>query len=697
MQDDFLKSNLDIKYFRILNINLELIYTAMQKKLLIGITICTCLGVGSVQAQQQDSAEVQISEVEMPTRLLPYNNPMIRSEYDLSNNVEPVRKDLDNFQKEIMTRIADIYQSNINAIRAQVENKPLQAEKHITDALSNLQALLDDYPEVQSDKRFNEVYRSVMAEYREFYGIKNPEDEVEGEVFAIQEELSNAGDDLLEDEYVIPENITTTKTQVPLVQNRQVSRHLVYYTLRRPEVMDTWLERSERYFPMMRKIFKDEGVPVELVHLSMIESGLNPTARSWASAVGMWQFIRATGSMYGLEVNWWLDERRDPEKATRAAARHLKDLYNIWGDWHLAMANYNISPRGLKRAIRAAGGVEDYWAAYPYLPRETKGYVPGFIAATMIAMNPVEFGFQKEYKGTPYDYEIAEVDPLMPLDKLAEAAGITTEKLKEYNPELLRWATPPGSKYPLKLPVKTKEEFAANYDDIPKESRSQNIAMHTVQRGETLGYIARKYGTSVRGLFETNENLSSTIYPGQKLVVPLAPGSMEKIAASKPTNQPRSSTSTRRSSSRASAPANTAKLTYTVKSGDTIGHVAEWYDLRAWQIRSWSGTNNTIRVGEKLTVYVPEGKKAYYSKVNSMSFSEKQKIEREQRSGKDITRAYLATANDSNAIQYKVQKNDTLIDIANSFGISVAELKRMNNISGSRIYVGQTLKVNSPE
>jgi membrane-bound lytic murein transglycosylase D len=174
---------------------------------------------------------------------------------------------------------------------------------------------------------------------------------------------------------------------------------------------------------------------------------------------------------------------------------------------------------------------------------------------------------------------------------------------------------------------------------------------------------------------------------------------MEKIAASRPTNQPRNSTSTRRSSSKASAPANSTKLTYTVKSGDTIGHVAEWYDLRAWQIRSWSGTNNTIRVGEKLTVYVPEGKKAYYSKVNTMSFSEKQRLEREQRSGKDITRAYLATADNSgnsNSVQYKVQKNDTLIDIANSFGVSVAELKRINNISGSRIYVGQTLKVNSP-
>ena len=157
--------------------------------------------------------------------------------------------------------------------------------------------------------------------------------------------------------------------------------------------------------------------------------------------------------VYGIEINWWVDERRDPEKATRAAARHLKDLYNVWGDWHLAMANYNISPRGLNRAINRAGGVKDYWAAYPYLPRETRGYVPGFIATTMINLSPEEFGFQTNYGKDPYSYETVEVDGLMSLEILAEAMGVSTETLKGYNPELLRWATPPGTKYALKVPV----------------------------------------------------------------------------------------------------------------------------------------------------------------------------------------------------------------------------------------------------
>jgi len=665
----------------------------MQNKLQLLLVFVLIIGVAPALAQQQDE-DIKLEESPMPAKLLPYNNPMISGDDDFAAEETRPKEKLDNFQKDLMRRIADIYRMHVNAIEAQIQDDPLSAETHITDALNAMQNLLDTYPEVQSNKRFSALYRSVMTEYREFYGVEDSSKQVKGEIFAIQKELYSKEDDWMNEneEYVLPDNITTPKTEVPLVQNRQVNRHLMYYTLKRPEVMETWLQRTKKYFPMMEKIFKDEGVPTELIHLAMVESGLNPEARSWASAVGMWQFIRATGSMYGLEVNWWIDERRDPEKATRAAARHLKDLYNIWGDWHLAMAGYNISPRGLKRAIRAAGK-KDYWAALPYLPRETQGYVPGFIAATMIEMNPEQFGFAGTYEADEYNYEVFEVAPLMPLDALADAAGITTEKLKEYNPELLRWATPPGKSYPLKLPTGTKEQFAANYEDIPKEERSQNVAMHTVNRGETLGYIARKYGTSVRALYETNESLSNTIYPGQKIVVPLAPGSSEKIAVNKPTHQPRGNTSTRQGRSKSKAPANSAQLSYNVKKGDTIGHIAEWYDVRAWQIRSWNGISNYIRPGQDLTIYVPQSKQSYYGQINSMSFSKKQKLEREQRSGKDITEAYLASADDGEDITYTVQSNDTLIQIANSFGVSVNQIKRLNNLNGSRIFVGQQLKI----
>ncbi|MEX2363765.1 MAG: transglycosylase SLT domain-containing protein, partial [Balneolaceae bacterium] len=507
----------------------------MLKKLQLSVIAITCYVFFSTSLLAQDSTST-IDLNDMPLRLLHYNSPMLGNPDGGFATQQPALQELDSFQKDILSRISDVYRIQILALEAQVNDDPLEAETQINNALAATQNLLDDFPEINADRRFAELYRSVISEYRQFYGVSEVGIEVEGEIFAIQEELFSDDDSWMESDYKFPEDLNIQKTQVPLIQNEFVNRHLVYYTLRRPEVMESWLTRAVKYQPMMRKIFKEEGVPEELTYLAFIESGLNPTAKSWAAAVGMWQFIRATGSVYGLEANWWVDERQDPEKATRAAARHLKDLHNIWGDWHLAMAGYNISPRGLKRAISRAGGVKDYWAAYPYLPRETRGYIPGFIATTMIGMNPEEFGFQDKYEGTPYSYEVAEVDGLMELQDLAKAAGISTEELKDYNPELLRWATPPGGKYPLKLPAEVKAVFLVNYESIPKESRSQNITMHTVRSGESIGLIARKYGTTVAGIYGSNDNLSNTIYPGQKIVIPLPKGSATQLSANQPTN-----------------------------------------------------------------------------------------------------------------------------------------------------------------
>mgnify|MGYP005841638299 CR=1 FL=1 len=631
----------------------------------------------------------------LPDYLAPYLNSF--------QNLNQVGKgqengiNLDDKQKKILHRIAFIYRLEVLAIEAKLNNDPLSTEKHIADAISQMQDLINDYPNIQNSSQFNELYRTVMTEYREFYGVADPVNKVKGDIFAIHKEMFKESNDWAAEGYALPNNVSLNKEmEVPLVQNRQVSRHLIFYTLKRPEVMSAWIERSKKYFPMIERILKEEGVPEELKYLAMIESGLNPSARSWAAAAGMWQFIRATGSVYGLEVNWWVDERRDPEKATRAAARHLKDLYNIWDDWHLAMANYNVSPRRLKSAIRSAGGEKNYWSAYPYLPRETRGYVPGYIAATIVATNAEEFGFRSDYDNIkPYDYDLVEVDGLIKLDLLAEAGGITVSKLKEHNPELLRWATPPGEDYPLKLPVGTKEAFLENYENIPKSDRTSEIVVHQVSRGETLGRIAQKYGTSVRSLYENNENLSHIIHPGQKLMVPIAPGSMSKISANRPTNQPRGNVSNRSRKQKRRAPANTERVTYTVKTGDTIGHIAEWYDTLAWKIRSWNGIGNVIRVGQRLTVYVPKSKKDYYRQINSLSFSQKQSIERDQKAGEDVTKLTFASADNGNSsiTTYTVQRNDTLIEIANLFNTSVDEIRNLNNLNGSRIYVGQNLKI----
>ena len=645
--------------------------------------------LGSTSLLAQDSTKIKLEEI--PVRLLPIDNPFEAKEIEQKNNLQPANIALDDFQKDVIRRIADVYQLHVLSLEAQLNEDLIEAETYINEAVEASQDLLDDYPEIRMDRRFAELSRIVVSEYRSFYGITESVNEPEGEIFAIQEELFSDDDAFLDTDFSLPKDITFSNLDVPLIQNRYVTNSLVYYTIKRPEVMELWLQRAETYMPMIERIFKEEKLPLELSYLAFIESGLNPKARSWASAVGMWQFIAATGRVYGLEINWWIDERRDPEKATRAAARHLRDLYGIWGDWHLAMANYNISPRGLNRAIRRAGGKKDYWEAYPYLPRETRGYVPGFIATAMIGLNPEEFGFQSKYEGEPYNYDVVEVDGLMPLDALAKAAGVTTKEIKDYNPELLRWATPPGNKYPLKIPTGIKEDFIAAYKEIPKEDLAESISMHTVRSGESIGLIARKYGTTVRGIYASNEGLGKVIYPGQKLVIPLPKGSAGKISANKPTNL--TNTSRTRSTSRPSAPANTTKMTYRVKTGDTIGHIAEWYDVRAFEIRAWNGVGNTIRVGQKLSVYVPSNHKDHYAEVDKMSFREKQNLEQKQRRGENILFA-SSTSTSNSYVTYTVKRNDTLGEIAENFGVSTSSLRRLNSISGSRIYVGQVLKIN---
>jgi membrane-bound lytic murein transglycosylase D len=655
------------------------------------LSIClTALFVSNLNAQ--NSYKINIKRAKLP------DHDYLLSDFSLDTLIEKGDRPNTNFtaqelserQKDILGRINEIYKIHIKTVSDEINNDPVSAEKHIMTSLRAIHKFIQDYPEIKNNDRFKELYRTVYTEYSEFYGIDRSKEHVRGKVFALRKEFLNSKGDWMKGQYVLPKDVIKPKSEVPLIYNKHVNQHLAFFTQSHPEVMEKWIKRSEKYFPMMKKIFRKEGVPVELVHLSMIESGLNPFARSWASAVGMWQFIRPTAERWGLEVNWWVDERRDPVKATRAAARMLKHLYGVWDNWDLAMANYNCSTHGIKRAIREAGGEADYWAAYPYLPRETQGYVPGFIATTIIDRNAKDFGFQKNYQVDPYSYDTVEVAPLMPLKKLAKAAGITTKKLKQYNPELLRWATPPGSKYSLKIPEGTKGMFAANYSKIPKDKRSKGVAVHTVRRGETLGYIAGKYGSTVHAIFAANKGLSSTIYPGQKIVVPLAPGSSHKIAAKK-----HSSGSAHRSTGHHSSKSRNgmAAVTYKVKQGDTIGAIAEWYDVRASQIRAWNHTSNAIHPGDRLTIHIPENKKDYYRMVTTFSRAKKKKFEREQHNGVDITQMYLSDSGSSGTVNYVVRNHDTLSQIAQKFGVSVSDIKRANNLRSSRIHVGQKLHI----
>lgn len=643
----------------------------------------------NLQAQESKTLETKT----MPEVWLPFDNPIdelqererhygVTTEIELSSNTS--------------VAIAEIYELYVKSLRAQIEDDLVDAEDYLIESIEELRKVLDEEPEVQGNRKFTELYRTIMAAYQDFYGIDEPLSEEYGDIFAIRSEMFDTDDEWFDEQHFsFPEDFELRENQVPLIRNEQVNNHIAYLTMRRPEVMQSWLERSQRYFPMLKEIFEEEGVPQELIHLAMVESGLRPNVTSHASAVGMWQFIYATGAHYGLERDWWIDERRDPVKSTRAAARHLRDLYEMWGDWHMAMANYNVSTRRMRWAVRQAGGSEDYWDIFAYLPRETRGYVPGFIAATIIAQNPEEFGFEVESVNEPYNFEIAEVEGSVDLSILADAAGITTQKLREYNPELLRWATPPGSEpYPLKLPKGTKEKFVENYEEIPDEERRDDMVVHTVSSGESLGSIANRYGTSVRNIYQVNENLSSVIQPGQKIAVPVRESTASSIESDQPSGarqaaSRQSSTPTQQASG-SSRPENSTAVQYTVKQGDTVGHIAEWFDTQAWRIRSWNNIGNIIRPGQTLTLYVPQQNASQYQQIDDMSFQEKQEM---ARSGGAEALAMGDSDESGGQTTYTVRPNDNLSNIANRFNVSVQELMNANGLNSSRIYVGQTLQI----
>ena len=257
---------------------------------------------------------------------------------------------------------------------------------------------------------------------------------------------------------------------------RRLKNSMVFLLTDPDRHINNWLNRSDTYFPMVEQIFKEEGVPDELKYLAMVESGLNPNARSWASAVGMWQFIRATGSAYDLNINGWVDERRNPEKATRAAARHLKDLHRMFGDWQLALAGYNYSPGKLRRHIRRAearlGRKATYWDVYNNLPRETRNYVPMFIATSIIASNPAEFGLEQYTPGRPYEFDYVPVFGMLTLNEIAQMSGTDVATIKALNPEIRGSSLPPTrSAYYVRLPLYSYDTFASNYATLPASNK----------------------------------------------------------------------------------------------------------------------------------------------------------------------------------------------------------------------------------
>ncbi len=658
---------------------------------------------------------------------------------------------------EMLGLMANIYRSQAEILSAHARGDSTSIEKMLDEAVEDL-LRLSRAPGVDTLDRYRELFRSVVSEYEAVYGPVDSLAPQLGSIFGFRARMfasiNDMSEPLLEHVSSLPD-MGPVATAVPMTMNRLVEASLTYL-MREPEKhVHGWMKRADTYLPMIEEIFAEEGVPDELKYLAMIESGLNPRARSWARAVGMWQFIGATGRHYGLRADTWVDERMDPEKSTRAAARHLKDLYKMFGDWHLALAGYNYSPGKLRRHLRNAerrlGRKATFWDVYRNIPRETRNYVPMFIATSLMLSQPELFEIEKPGHGPIYEYHHVPVYGTLSLSLVAEMAGSTTATIRALNPELRKGALPPSrTPYWLRIPYGSYDAFAEAYRALP-ESRRRPLDQHVVRRGETLGQIANKYGVSWRTLMSRNGLRSSRIHVGQRLAVPLrdygshaegedltSTGGLtvryglrmtRPIAAPQEADIPttaariverseeeKTRAATRRAASRAANEADKrsrTRIVYTVRKGDTLGGIGEKYGVTASQLRRWNNIRGSkIRIGQKLYLYVESDPAQSESTYTVRRGDHLAGIAARHGVTVATLRAWNGlsgsvihpgqnlivkggTAKKSRVVTYRVRRGDNLSGIAAKFGVTVAQLRTWNNLRSSRILIGQRLKIHT--
>ncbi len=428
--------------------------------------------------------------------------------------------------------------------------------------------------------------------------------------------------------------LAAINSPMPYTYNTIVKSHIELYTVRRRELVQNMLGLSKYYFPMIEQELDARQMPMELKYLPIIESALNPKAYSRAGASGLWQFMYYTGKQYGLTINSYVDERRDPYKSTVAAINFLDDLYAIYKDWFLVIAAYNCGPGNVNKAIRRSGGHRDFWKIYYHLPRETRGYVPAFIAATYTFMYAKEHQLYAKPNSLPMVTDTISVSQPLHFKQVAEMLDVNVDYIRSLNPQYRKDLIPAGDDYALRLALADASNFAAQEDSI---------------------YAHKRNTYFVDG--------KSTVKPQYTAYTP-------------------------------DTPKNKATVYYTVKSGDAVGLIADWYDVRTSDLRYWNNIRrNIIRVGQRLRVYVPKNKTDYYGRINNMTFAQKQNL-----SSKTVTANAQPKVNapmDAGFEYYTVRSGDNLWSIAKRYsGISNKDLMQLNGLSEkSKLWVGQKLKI----
>jgi membrane-bound lytic murein transglycosylase D len=456
----------------------------------------------------------------------------------------------------------------------------------------------------------------------------------------------------------VEEELPKVEADLPIVVNEQVLALIEAYQTTFREPYQAGMRRSGRYLAMMRRVFEEEGLPQDLAYMAQVESTFKVTAYSRARARGLWQFIASTGRMYGLRSSHWVDERSDPEKATRAAARHLRDLYRNLGDWYLAMAAYNAGEGKISRVMRTLK-TRDFWRMNKsrLLRRETRNYVPAILASILIFKDPKRYGFEVEVD-PELRYETAEVDSATEFKVIAQCAGVSVDEVAALNPELRRQITPPDEPtYTVKLPVGTSERFAQAFAQVPREQRL-TYTEHRVRQGETLATIVSVI-ESANGVRNRHR-----ISVGQVLTIPVG-------AAGEVYSAPRDDDGEARGGHERGE-----RIVHRVRRGETLYRIARLYRTTVDSIRRWNslGSSSLLRPGRRLVVY-------YRTRYGQ----ERMETVHPSNGGAP------PPVGDGGAILHQVRRGETLYAIARRYQITVESLCELNNLSISDVLRPGTL------
>ncbi len=536
--------------------------------------------------------------------------------------------------------------------------------------------LLESGYDLQSDARLEQLFNNIvdtvyayeLAAFRAGDGFSEPPsepapiDEIAEMTFPVDPRLKVRAE----------QELQAVSHDLPLTVNDTVLSYVNFFqTPRGRTIIEGGLRRAGRYREMIQRVFREEGIPQDLMYLAQAESGFKPLALSRASARGMWQFMAYTGRLYGLQHTWWLDERQDPEKATRAAARHLRDLYQKFGDWYLAMAAYDSGEGNVQRAVERTG-YADFWELYKrnVLPRETRNYVPIIVALALVAKDAAHYGIEVDPEtADPVDV----VKPGRPIDLrlVAETIDTDVQTLRSLNPALLRMVTPSDRDFELRLPQGAADRFFAEIATIPPD-KWVSWRRHRVEEGETLTTIARHYQVTAAAIAEANGlEKGGPLKVGEKLIIPSARSEITQGRL----------------------------VRYRVRRGDTMGSIAEQFSVDVDELRRWNGLrSNRVRRGMSLRVY-PGGLPPAAARPEKKARPAAGHPSREapQPSEKRSAAAASGAPREGKITVHRVKPGETLWSLASSYGTTVEALREANHfLAGRQLRAGDRLHIPSP-